>query len=88
MEAQMSHRGIDFANHWVSENINAGPYAPEDGPHPEAEAAVERLVADAAEEGISREEIEEDLGDLQEFISAAFESATDAEVERLASKDP
>lgn len=84
----MSHRGIDFANHWVSENINAGPYAPEDGPHPEAEAAVERLVADAAEEGISREEIEEDLGDLQEFISAAFESATDAEVERLASKDP
>ena len=84
----MSHRGIQFANHWVSENINAGPYAPEDGPHPEADAAVERLVADAADEGISREEIEEDVGDLHDFVSSAFEAATDAEVERLASKDP
>jgi len=83
----MSQRGIDFANEWVSENINAGPYAPEDGPHPEAEEAVERLVAEAAEKGISREEMEADLGDLGEFISGAFESATDAEVERLASKD-
>lgn len=84
----MSQRGIDFVNHWVSENINAEPYAPEDGPHPEAEAAVEALLQDAAQEGISREEIVEDVGDLHDFISEAFESATDAEVERLASKEP
>lgn len=83
----MSQRGIDFANHWVSENINAGPYAPEDGPHPEAEAAVEALVQEAAQDGIGREEIEEDVGDLHDFVSEAFERATDAEVERLASKD-
>ncbi|HZG08722.1 MAG TPA: hypothetical protein VEZ70_07080 [Allosphingosinicella sp.] len=83
----MSQRGIDFANHWVSENINAGPYAPEDGPHPEAAASVEALLREAAEARISREEIEEDLGDLHDFVSEAFERATDAEVERLASKD-
>ncbi len=83
----MSQRGIDFANEWVSENINAGPYAPEDGPHPEAEAAVEALVREAAQDGISRDEMEEDVGDLHDFLSNAFESATDAEVERLASKD-
>src|SRR5690242_7708432 len=73
MEVGMSQRGTDFANHWVFENINAGPYAPEDGPHPEAEAAVEKLVADAAGEGISQAELEEDLGDLHDFVSNAFE---------------
>jgi hypothetical protein len=84
----MSQRGIDFANHWVFENINAGPYAPEDGPHPEADAAVEALIREASQVGITRQEIEEDVGDLLDFVSDAFERATDAEVERLASKDP
>ena len=83
----MSQRGSDFANQWISENINAGPYAPEDGPHPEAEAAETQLVADAAKAGIAREEIEDDIGDLGDFISNAFEESTAAEVERLANKD-
>lgn len=83
----MSQRGIDFARNWVSDNIHAGPYAPEDGPHPEAQQAVERLVEEAAQAGITQEEIEEDVGDLHDYVSEAFESATDAEVERLASRD-
>lgn len=88
MEAKMSQRGIDFANEWISENINAGPYAPEDSPHPEADAAVKQLLADAAEAGITREEIEDDIGDLGDFISGAYEDSTDAEVQRLVDKDP
>ena len=28
-EASMSVRGIDFVDHWVFENVNAGPYQPE-----------------------------------------------------------
>ena len=84
----MSTRGTEFANAWIAENISAGAYAPEDGPHPEADAAVKQLVADAAEAGITRAEIEEDVGDLDDFISGSFESATDAEVQRLVDKDP
>ena len=84
----MSQRGADFANEWVSENIVAGPYAPDDGPHPEAESALKQMLAEAAEAGITREEIESDLGDLGDFISGAFEDATDAEVQRLVDKDP
>ncbi len=34
----MSQLGIDFANQWVAENIQPTVYAPDEGPHPEAEA--------------------------------------------------
>ena len=80
----MSDRGIEFATHWVQENINVEPY---DVPDAMIRSAVEKLLADAAAQGITREEIEEDMGDIHDFISDSYESRTDAEVERLASKD-
>ena len=83
----MSQRGIDFANDWVSENVNAGPYGPEDGENPVAVAAVKLFLADAASEGITREEIEEDMGDIGDLLANAFEEATDNEVDRLANRD-
>jgi hypothetical protein len=82
-ECDMSQTGIDFANQWVAENIQPTFYAPDDGPHPETEATLQRFLADAQEDGISRAEIEDDMGDLSDFISAALEEATEAEVERL-----
>lgn len=84
----MSDRGINFANAWVTENINAGVYAEEGQRHPETADAVARLVAEAREAGITREEIEEDMGDLDDFIDNAFEEATDVEVERLSNREP
>lgn len=79
----MSQIGIDFANQWIAENIQPTFYAPEGSSHPETKATLARFLADAKEEGISRQEIEEDMGDLSDFISAALEEATEAEVERL-----
>ncbi|WP_432769965.1 MAG: DUF768 domain-containing protein [Sphingopyxis sp.] len=79
----MSQIGIEFANQWIAENIRPSFYAPEGDRHPETKATLARFLADAREDGITRQEIEEDMGDLSDFISAALEEATEAEVERL-----
>lgn len=84
----MSDRGIDFANNWVRENVNASSYAEDGKQHPETPAAVEQLLADAAKAGITREEIEEDMGDLDDFVDNAFDESADAEVQRMVDKDP
>lgn len=83
----MSQIGIDFANQWVAENIRATVFAPDDGLHPETADCVKRLVADAKGEEISRREIEEDMGDLSEFISAALNEAAEGELDRLEDDD-
>lgn len=79
----MSQIGIDFANQWIAENIRPTFFVPEGGRHPETQATLARFLADSKENGISRREIEEDIGDLSDFLSAALEDATEAEVERL-----
>jgi hypothetical protein len=81
---KMSDRGIDFANDWVQENVNVDAYDP---PQTFIDDAFRQLVTDAEAKGISREEIEEDMGDLNDFISEAYEKRTDDEVERLAAKE-
>lgn len=83
----MSQRAIDFTAQWVAMNIYTGPHALEGGPHPEAMSAAERLSNAAQAAGILREEIEEDLGDLETFLSEQFEEATNREDERLANKE-
>lgn len=80
----MSVRATDFASAWVAENINAEPYDP--GSQVIA-THVEQLTVDAEASGIDRDELQEDIGDLSDFIAEAMEAATDNEVERLASKD-
>jgi hypothetical protein len=74
----------DFATRWVSDNIEVGPYDP--GAQI-IDQRVQDLIEAAEREGISEEDLEENLGDLSDYIGGAFEDATDNEVERLASKD-
>ena len=83
----MSRAGIEFANHWVAENIQPTVLAPDNGAHPQTEETLGHMLADAETAGISRREIEEDMGDLSEFISAALNEATDAEIDRLEDED-
>ena len=82
----MSVRGREFVDHWVFENINASPYQPE-GNASEARTKAEELAAVAQAQGVSKHEMEEEVGDLAGYLSGAMESATDAEVARLAAKD-
>lgn len=40
----MSQTGIEFANRWVAENIQATIFAPDEGPHPGTEATLGRIL--------------------------------------------
>jgi hypothetical protein len=82
-EASMSVRGREFVDHWVFENINASP----EGNASEARTKAEELVAVAQAQGVSKHEMEEEVGDLAGYLSGAMEWAADAEVARLAAKD-
>jgi hypothetical protein len=82
----MSARGAEFADRWVAENINAEAYAP-DGDDSRARELADVMVAEAKAGGITPAEIEEEKGDLVDFISSALAAATDAEVRRLSDKD-
>ncbi|HEX2764616.1 MAG TPA: hypothetical protein VHM92_12345 [Allosphingosinicella sp.] len=83
----MGENVTDFVNTWVQENINPTAYAGEGERHPETEQTVEELLAAAESEGISRADIEEHFGDVEDFIDNQFETATDNEVQRLADRD-
>jgi hypothetical protein len=85
-EALMSVRGRQFVDHWVFENISAGPYQRE-GDASAAQRQAEELVAVAEIQGVSKIEMEDEVGDLVDYLAGAMESATDAEVARLAAKD-
>ena len=60
----MSDRGVEFLNRWVHENINVGGFPPEN--EPLVDALVEKCRKDADKAGISTEEIEEDMGEINE----------------------
>ena len=81
----MSERGIEFLNRWATENINAAPFPQEN--NSEVPPLAEKCIADAERAGISIQEIEEDMGDISDFILEALDEATAQEVDRLASKD-
>lgn len=83
----MSERGLEFAERWVTENIRPSLYLTEDDDSPDAREAVRQLVEDAAEEGITRGEIEEDVGDLGDYVRSALEEATNSELDRLIDED-
>jgi hypothetical protein len=83
----VSERGLEFAERWVAENVRPSVYLPEDGDSPEADAVLRQMLEDAREEGIGREELEEDIGDLDEYMQSALAEATDAELDRMIEDD-
>jgi len=82
----VSKRGTDFLEAWVSENINPEGYAPE-GDDSRAKELAEQCLFAAKAQGITKDELEEDVGDIVDYMADAAEDATDAEVARLAAKD-
>jgi|KBSSwiStaDraftv2_1062776.scaffolds.fasta_scaffold07037_2 20S proteasome alpha/beta subunit len=82
----MSERGQNFIDQWIENNIFAEGYAPE-GDDTEARQLAERCLEAAKEEGVSKNEIEEAVGEIVAYLSAAVERVNDEEVERQAAKD-
>ena len=82
----MSERGIRFIEGWVNENVRPTGYE-SDGDHSEACKLARLCLEEAKAKGISKKEIEEHVGDVNDYMSEAIESANDEEVARLAGKD-
>ena len=76
----MSEQAIEFLEGWISEKVQRprqAPTVPE--PHIElekkAEILCQRCQADAAKAGVPFEEIIEEVGDLEDLITAKLEDA-------------
>ena len=81
----MSKRGVRFVEGWVSENVHPTAYVLDDDSLEARQYAVQCLAA-AEAEGISKKEIEEDLGNIVAYMTGAINSQIDEEVARLAAK--
>ena len=70
-----------------SENMVKPVAGAPEGDDSEARLRAEECVIAAKEEGIAREDIEEEVGDLVDYMSAAIEKAVNADVDRAVTKD-
>jgi hypothetical protein len=83
----MSKRAVEFLEEWVSENMAKPVAGAPEGDDSEARLRAEECVIAAKEEGIAKEDIEEEAGDLVDYMSAAIEKAVNADVDRAVMKD-
>ena len=83
----MSKRAVQFLEEWVSENMVKPVAGAPEGDDSEARLRAEECVIAAKEEGIAKEDIEEEAGDLVDYMSAAIEKAVNADVDRAVMKD-
>lgn len=65
----MTQRITEYANAWVMTHLHSNTYNPDDAI---IESFVVQLIADARKDTISRQELEEGLGDLHDFIVTAM----------------
>ena len=83
----MSKRAVQFLEEWVSENMVKPVAGAPEGDDSEARLRAEECVIAAKEEGIAKEDIEEEVGDLVDYMSAAIEKAVNADVDQAVMKD-
>ena len=81
----MSSNPITFVNEWIEENLYPVAYPQENDP--EIKELAERCLSDAAKVGITKEEIEREMGTLEDIIHEEWEKIIGSEVDRLASRD-
>ncbi len=73
----MSEKAIEFLQEWITEKVHVRP-APA-RIEQEAEILAKQCYAQAAEAGVAIEEIEEEVGDLEELMTTKLEDAAEAE---------
>jgi hypothetical protein len=81
----MSERGMLFVEDWRANHVLAAGDAPE-GDHSQAAKYAQDCLAAAEKSGITKDEIEEDYGDLVDHMGWAMDDANEAEVAKLANK--
>jgi hypothetical protein len=77
----MSTRAAAFLDEWMRDYVAPGPYT--GTVSAEAELKRDRLLADAHHVGISSVELEEEVGNLHQFLLKKLDEKTTAEAWRL-----
>jgi hypothetical protein len=80
----MSEHAIEFLQGWIGEKVHCQPSLVKI--EKQAETLARECAAKAAEAGIPLEDIQEEVGDIQELIASRLEEAAEAE-EREANSD-
>ena len=83
----MSKRAVEFLEEWVSENMVKPVAGAPEGDDSEARLRAEECLVAAKEQGIAKQDIEEEVGDLVDYMSAAIQKAVNTDVDRTAMKD-
>jgi hypothetical protein len=68
----MSKRAADFLEEWVGENAVRPVAGAPEGDDSEARLRADECLIAAKEEGIAKEDIEEEIGDLVDYMSAVI----------------
>jgi hypothetical protein len=72
----MTEKAIEFLQEWISEKVHA-PETPVRLDQ-KAEVLAKQCAAQAANAGVRLEDIEEEVGDLEELIATKLEDAVEA----------
>jgi hypothetical protein len=72
----MSEHAIEFLRGWIGEKVHCQPSPAKIGK--QAETLARECAAKAAEAGIPLEDIQEEVGDIQELIASRLEEAAEA----------
>jgi CHAD domain-containing protein len=73
----MSEHAIEFLRGWIGEKVHCQPSAIKI--EKQAETLARECAAKAAEAGIPLEDIQEEVGDIQELIASRLEEAAEAD---------
>lgn len=82
----MSAEAREFIEDWVNNNVHATGYQPE-GDTEEARKLTFECWRAVDQAGIPRASVQEEVGELLDYMSEAIERVNDAEVQRQVDKD-
>lgn len=75
----MSERGANFLIDWIPRNIKSEDYPPE-GDKEQARVKADECLAEAISAGLSREELEAEVGPLAAYMNVMMSTPGDAAV--------
>ena len=82
----MSEHAIEFLQEWIGEKVHC--QSSPDRIEKQAETLARECAAKAAEAGIPLEDIQEEVGDIQELIASRLEEAAEADQDEKNSNKP
>lgn len=82
----MSEHAIEFLRGWIGEKVQC-PHSPT-RIEKQAETLAKECCAQAAEEGILLEDIQEEVGDIQELIASRLEEVAEESEQQTTSDKP